>query len=140
MDTIFKNAVNCNSVSKEIRNSVKPVENIPGCMYGLWKVHNYQVDICHLFRPILPALQTHNLAKFLVLILNPLSKNEYTVRDLFHFAEEICEEYPTLSISSLDIDSLFTNILFDKTIDICDLRYLRYLTCFIFNGSLYKTN
>ena len=63
------------------------------------------------------ALQTptYNLAKFLVSILNPLTKNEYSVRDSFQFAEEICEEDPTLSIGSLGVDSLFSNILFDET-------------------------
>ena len=63
------------------------------------------------------ALQTptYNLAKFLVSILNPLTKNEYSVRDSFQFAEEICEEDPTLSIGSLGVDSLFSNIPFDET-------------------------
>ena len=63
------------------------------------------------------ALQTptYNLAKFLVSILNPLTKNEYSVRDSFQFAEEICEEDPTLSIGSLGVDSLFSNILFAET-------------------------
>ena len=73
------------------------------------------------FRPILSGLQTptYNLAKFLVPILNPLTKNEYTVKDSFQFAEEICEQDPTLSMGSLDVDSLFTNIPLDETIDIC---------------------
>ena len=63
------------------------------------------------------ALQTptYNLAKFLVSILNPLTKNEYSVRDSFQFAEEICEEDPTLFIGSLGVDSLFSNIPFDET-------------------------
>ena len=62
---------------------------------------------------------SYNLAKFLVLILNPLTKNEYTVKDSFQFAEEICEQDPTLSMGSLDVDSFFTNIPLDETIDIC---------------------
>ena len=64
--------------------SKKPVGTRPGTIYGLCKVHK-QVD--HYppsprpFRPILAALQTrtYNLAKFLDLILNPLTKNEYIV-------------------------------------------------------------
>ena len=32
---------------------------------------------------------------------------EYTVIDSFQFAEEICEQDPTLSMGSLDIDSHF---------------------------------
>ena len=35
----------------------------------------------------------------------------------FIFAEEICKQDPNLYMASLDVDSLFTNILLDKTID-----------------------
>ena len=52
-------------------------------------------------------------------MLNPLTKNKYTVKDSFQFAEEISEQYPVLAMGSLDVDSLFTNILLDEIIDIC---------------------
>ena len=89
-------------------------------MYGIRQVHKQQVNCCPPFRPILSALQTptYNLAKILVPTLNPLTKNEYTVKDSFQFAEEICEQDPALSMGSLDVDSLFTNIPLDETIDI----------------------
>ena len=35
---------------------------------------------------------TYKLAKFLVPILKPLTTNEFTVKDSFHFAEEIVHE------------------------------------------------
>ena len=59
----------------------------------------------NLFGQFYLALQTptYNLAKFLVPLLNPLTKNEYTVKDSFQFAEEICEQDPTLSVGSLDV-------------------------------------
>ena len=87
-------------------------------MYGNCKGHKQQVDGCPPFRPILSALQTptYNLAKFLVPILNPLTKDEYAVKDSFQFAEEICEQDPTLTVGSLDVDLLFTNIPLDETI------------------------
>ena len=93
IDTIFKNLVDSNSMSKEMRKSIKPVGTTPGTMYGLCKVHKQEVDGCLPFRQILSVLQTptYNLAKFLVPILDPLTKNEYTVKDSFHFAEDICE-------------------------------------------------
>ena len=48
------------------------------------------------------------------------SKLWYTVKNPFQFAEEICEpDYPSLSMGSLDVHSLFTSILLDETIDIC---------------------
>ena len=48
-----------------------------------------------LFRPILSTLKTptYYLANYLAPISNPLTKNEYTVKDSFQFAEEICEHY-----------------------------------------------
>ena len=48
-----------------------------------------------------------------------LTRNEYTIADSFHFAEEICKQDPNLYMASLDVDSLFTNIPLDETIDIC---------------------
>ena len=51
-------------------------------------------------------------------MLNPLTKNQYTVKDSFQFAEEISERDSTLSMGGLDVDSRFTNILLDDTIDI----------------------
>ena len=69
------------------------------------------------------------------------------------------EQDPTLSMGSLDVDSLFTNISLDETIGICvnqlfentdnvkgfaksELKQLLFLTtkesCFIFNGLPYK--
>ena len=161
IDTIFKNLVDSNSMSKEMRKSIKPVGTRPGTRYGLCKVHKQEVDGCPPFRPILSAFQTpsYNVAKFLVPILDPLTKNEYTVKDSFHFAEDICEQDPSLSMGSLDVDSLFTNIPLDETIDICINQLfestdtvegftkseLKQLLClatresyFIFNGLLYK--
>ena len=51
--------------------------------------------------------------------MTPLTRNEYTITDSFHFAEEICKQDPNLYMASLDFDSLFTNVPLDKTIDIC---------------------
>ena len=58
IDTIFKNLVDSNSMSKGIRKSVKPVGTRSGTMYGLCKVHKQEVDGCPPFRPILSALET----------------------------------------------------------------------------------
>lgn len=51
--------------------------------------------------------------------MTPLTENEYTVTDSFHFAEEICKKDRNLYMASLNVDSLFTNISLDKTIEIC---------------------
>ena len=52
-DTIFKNLIDSNIISKEMRKLVKPVGTRPGIMYGNCKVHKQQVDGCPPFRPIL---------------------------------------------------------------------------------------
>ena len=64
-------------------------------MYVNCKVQKEKVDGCPPFRPILSALQTptYNLAKFLVPTLNPLTKNQYTIKNSFQFTEEICEQH-----------------------------------------------
>ena len=54
----------------------------------------------------------YNLAKF-------LTKNEYTVKDSFSFAREITTYDSSLFIASLDVESLFTNILLKETLNNC---------------------
>ena len=64
------------------------------------------------FPPILLAISTttYKLGKPLLPFLTHLTKNEYTVKDSFHFAEEICKQEPHFYMASLDDHSLFTNI------------------------------
>ena len=62
---------------------------------------------------------TYKLAKFLLPILKPLTTNEFTVEDSFHFAEEIVDQQHDLIMGSLNVDSLFTNIALEETIEIC---------------------
>ena len=66
-------------------------------MYGLCKLHKQEVDGYPLSRPILSVSQifTCKLTKFLVPLLNPLTKGRYTVKDSFHFPEDICKQDPT---------------------------------------------
>jgi len=73
-------------------------------------------------RPILSATQTYNcgLAKWLEKKLQPLSYNQYTIRDTFEFADEIRK----LQINngdilvSYDVSLLFTNVPLEETIQI----------------------
>ena len=93
----------------------------PGILYGLCKVHKAITDICPPFRPILSAIGTpsYKLAKFLVPKLSSITFNEFTVKDSFAFAEEIVHQDSKLSMGILDVDSLFTNIPLEETINIC---------------------
>ena len=90
-------------------------------MYGLCKVHKSITDICPPFRPKLSAIETpsYKLAKFLVSKLSSITFNEFTVKDSFAFAEEIVHQDSKLFMGSLDVDSLFTNIPLEETINIC---------------------
>ena len=62
---------------------------------------------------------SYNLAKFFVPILKEFTINEYTVKDSFSFSNEIRNKSTSLYMASFDIQSLFTNIPLDETIDIC---------------------
>ena len=92
-------------------------------MYGLCKVHKGRGTSNDLppFRPILSAKGTctYNIAKFFVPILKDFTLNEYTVRDSFSFCDEIQEQDNNLYMTSFDIESLFTNIPLDETVNIC---------------------
>ena len=48
-----------------------------------------------------------------------MATNKFTVKDSFHFAEEIVDQQHDLFMGSLDEDSLFTNIPLKETIEIC---------------------
>ena len=93
----------------------------PGILYGSAKVHKPIIDSCPFFRPILSAIgtPTYHLAKFLVFILSPLTVNEFTVHGSFSFAEEVVNFDGTCIMVSLDVESLFTNIPLDETIENC---------------------
>ena len=160
-DKVLKKLVQYNSRQKKPGNSLKPVGSRPGVMYGSCKVHNTGVENCPLIRPVLSALNTptYKLLKFLVPILKPLTTNEFTLKDSFHFAEEIVDQQPDFFMDSLDVDSLFTTIPSEETTEICtnelfkesetveglsksEFKGLLSLATrdwhFIFDGTLYK--
>ena len=92
-------------------------------------------------------------------ILKPLTTNEFTVRDSFHFAEKIVDQQPDFIIGSLDLDILFTALPLEETIEVytnepfqetetveglskSEFQVLLSLATkylhFIFDGTLYK--
>ena len=113
------------------------------------------------FRPILSAINTpsYKIAKFLTPLLSNLTKNEFVSKDSFEFARVVRNQNPALYMASFDIDSLFTNVPLDETIDICVKKlygrkkkyegftkeqFKKLLTlavknsCFLFNGEYYE--
>ena len=85
------------------------------------KVHKLVTDRCPALQPILSAINTpsYKLAKFLVPLLTPLTSNDFTIKDSFSFAEEVSSFNCAYYMTSFDIESLFTNIPLEETINIC---------------------
>ena len=54
-----------------------------------------------------------------VSFLKPFTSNNYTVKDSFDFAKDITQQSSKLFMASLDVDSLFTNVSLDETIETC---------------------
>ena len=109
------------SLTEKNRKLLKAVGSRPGAMYGFCKIHRASVEHCPPFRTTFSALNspTYKRVNCLVPILKRLKTNEFTIKDSLHFAEEIIDQQPDVFMGSLDVDSLFTNIAFEKTIEIC---------------------
>ena len=105
-------------IDQSIYKNIKPVGSRPGVLYGLGKIHE---ETRNGIPSILSATgtPTYKLAKFSLKFLTLLTANEFTVIDSFHLAEEICQHDSNLHMATLDVDSLFTNIPLEETIDIC---------------------
>ena len=118
---VIKNIRDKKEIPSEQYKNLSPSGSRPGIMYDLAKVHKIVTDGLRSFRPILSAIgtPTYKLAKFLVPILEPLTTNEYTIKDSFTFAEELQSFDSKLVMTSFDIESLFTNIPSQETIDLC---------------------
>ena len=92
-----------------------------GILYGLCKVHKSIEEKSPPFRTILSAIRTpsYEIAKFLVPILSDLTKNQFVCKDSFSFATDITKQNSELFMTSFDIDSLFTNLPLNETIELC---------------------
>ena len=92
-----------------------------GVLYGLCKTHKKVLDKCLPFRTILSAIKSpyYKLAKFLVPLIESITKYNFTVENNFEFSKEICEQNSECFMASLDIEPLFTNIPLEETINIC---------------------
>ena len=119
--TTLENFLAKQYISQQDFERLIPTGSQPGILYGLAKIHKKIVGNCPPCRPILSAINTptYKLAKYLVPLLKPVTSNQFTVKDSFKFAEEIRTQDKNFFMASLDVDSLFTNIPLDETINIC---------------------
>ena len=90
----------------------------PGYMYGLPKVHKPGNPL----RPIISTIGTftYKLSKFLVPILTPLTKNQFTIMNSVSFVRDLCAQHfnNNIVMASFDVVSLFTNIPLAETTNI----------------------
>ncbi|CAF4074285.1 unnamed protein product [Adineta steineri] len=109
---------NDNYLTKQEYWYIKPVGSIPARLYGLPKVHKKNTPL----RPIVSCIQSYNyrLGKFLAGIIKPIRNSTYSLKNTDSFIKFL-KENSSLSIHkmiSFDVESLFTNIPVDRTIDI----------------------
>ncbi|KAL9954905.1 hypothetical protein ACROYT_G042491 [Oculina patagonica] len=107
-----------NIIDDATLQKILPCGSTPGVLYGLPKVHKSGCP----FRPIVSSINTYNLASYLVRILQPISTNQFTIKDSFSFADWAkTYNHNNEMMCSFDASSLFTikNGPLDKTIQIC---------------------
>ena len=96
-----------------------------GRAHGTAKVHK-DFDRIPPLRPIVDTIgSTHyGVGKFITRLLNPLTQNDYSLKDSFETAERIRANIPDALydegyvLVSFDVKSLFTNVPLKKTIDV----------------------
>ena len=158
VDNLLKKLLGVNDAE---RVKLSPDGPNPARLYGLPKVHKPPVDGLPKYRPIISQIgsPTYKIAKFLLAFIQPFTTNEYTVKDTFHFVSMLDGKDHRLIMASLDVESLFTNIPLDETIEIVtkkvfekstqvnglsrtDFKKLLTLctkgTVFLFNGKYYR--
>ena len=117
----LQECVNKKQLSTEDFKKLSPTGSRPGVMYGLPRINKAVEDGFPKFRLILSAIgtATYSLCKFFIPLLSQYSVNEHSVKDSFSFAKEISSVNAKYIMTSLDVESLFTNIPLTETIDIC---------------------
>ena len=120
VDTFLAELVEKRSITESERDKLSPDGPNPARLYGLPKIHKPLVDGLPKYRPIISQIgsPTYKIAKFLLGFVQPFTTNEYTVKDTFHFVSILDGKDHRLIMASLDVESLFTNIPLDETIDI----------------------
>jgi hypothetical protein len=105
-------------INKQLYDNLRPMGSNSGSLYGLPKVHKEGFPM----RPIISSIGTYNykLAKYLDSLIKPLLDNDrFMLKDSFEFVNNISKvKNNNLYMVSFDVESLFTNIPVDETIEI----------------------
>ena len=120
VDSLLSELVDKQSISEAEREKLSPNGPNPARLYGLPKIHKPPVDGLPKYRPIISQIgsPTYKIAKFLLDFVKPFTTNEFTVKDTFHFVSLLDAKDHRLIMASLDVESLFTNIPLEETIDL----------------------
>ena len=107
-------------ISEYQKKCLSPDGPNPAGLYGYLKMYKPLVDGLPKYRPIISQIGTctYEVAKFLLPFIRPHTTNNYTIKDTFHFVSMVDKKDHRLFPASLDVDSLFTNIPLDETIEI----------------------
>ena len=78
-------------ITEDEKKLMRPKFGQIGRAHGLPKIHK-QFDCIPTFRPIVDTTNTphYNVGKYLANLLNPLTQNEYVVKDSFEAVNKIC--------------------------------------------------
>ena len=156
LQTRLLDLANHNILALDVYDSVRPTDSQRPRMHVLLKTHKENIVL----RPILSMIGSsqHELDQWLAAILAPVLKlcSSHCAKDSFTFANFIqnCNLEPvTTFLCSFDINSLFTTVPSDETVEICaDTLYRSHLDCppfpedtfrelmfdFSFNNQMYK--
>ena len=131
LNRLLRELLKLEIINKNTFAYLSPSGTSPGVLYGLPKTHKINVPI----RPILSTIGTfnYNLAKYLVPIIEPLTTNEYTLKNSFEFVKDIksINNNNNVVMASFDIQSLFTNIPLTETIEIITNHFFENQTKFL---------
>ena len=88
----------------------------PGYFYGNIKTHKTNLPI----RPIISQIPTptYNMAKLLNKIINPYCPNTFSIKSTEEFVDILHSTNAKGIISSIDAESLFTNVPINQTLEI----------------------
>ena len=136
-------------VDLDIYKSILPTGCRPGAIYGLAKVHKQDIPL----RPVISMLNTpqYGLAKYLHSVIQPCIPSGYMLKSTSDFIEKLkdIELCNSANLVSFDVESLFTNVPLDETINLAvdyvyseesrckpqyDRRHFKKLLCFATSG------
>ena len=134
----LRTLVNRGELDKDTYKTIRPQNAKPARAHGLPKIHK-AYDRLPKFRPIIDTTGTthYSVGKYISELLQPLTQNEFTLKDSFDAASRI-KLIPSelfdqgYKFVSFDVESLFTNVPLQRTLEIIVDR--------IYNKKLIDTN